>query len=155
MGIAAHYNDTVTLVNRTIGGGVHERELNARYDGEDLVLVPGENPGIPRVVVPYALKQNPLMGSANPVNAGEYQCLVGVKPDVKRGIKGTNCDPIPAEILAAADAKMEIWDRNGDIWGETMRKVQPLRTKKTYNASDARAHGGAGFTGGPANANVE
>ena len=101
MGVLGVFKDSVTLVNRT------SRKLNVRYDGEDITVEPGENPGFPLVAVPYAKKQNPLMGSKHPINPNKYICLVGVK--------GTKDDvtPIPDEVLEAADKEYEVLDRDG------------------------------------------
>lgn len=140
MGLASHYNNTVTLVNRTKGGKEFERNLNVRYDGEDMTLKPGRNPGVPLEIVPFAVKQNPLMGTANPVNAAEFTHLVGVEANTV-GVEATDCSPIPYEILKAADEALEIWDRNGSIHGEVMAKVKLFRQKKQYAVSESRAAG--------------
>lgn len=75
----AIFGETVNLVNRT------KKLLNARFDGRDEAIFPGENPGFPKVAVTYAKRQNPLMGSEDPQNPTLSGCeyLVGVK--VKTG----------------------------------------------------------------------
>jgi hypothetical protein len=80
------FGDVVTLVNRT------KRVLNVRFDGKDADIQPGENPGFPRVAVPFAKAQNPLMGSENPYNPTSFQSLVGVK-DTKDPITPIDNDP--------------------------------------------------------------
>lgn len=132
MGILGVFRDAVTLVNRT------SRVLNVRYDGEDISLAPGDNPGFPLVAVPYAKKQNPLMGSQHPVDPRIYTCLVGVK-----GTKD-NVTPITDEVLEHADGKYELVDRDGEFHGEPMRKVKLLK-KGDYTPYEAQAAVGASF----------
>jgi hypothetical protein len=109
MGVLANFRDSVVLVNRT------SQPLNVRYDGEDITLQPGENPGFPAVAVPYAKRQNPLMGSKHPINPTKFIALVGVK-DSKDDIS-----PIPDEVLRRAARKLEVVDRDGEHWGSPMR----------------------------------
>lgn len=63
----------VKLINRA------PVELTVMFDGQTTTLQPGENM-VPKIVVPYAKNQNPIMGSADPYNphisGGRY--LVGV-----------------------------------------------------------------------------
>jgi hypothetical protein len=124
MGVLGVFRDSVTLVNRT------SRPLNCRYDGEDITVQPGENPGFPRVAVPYAKKQNPLMGSKHPVDPRKYISLVGVK--------GTKDDvtPIPDEVMLAADRRLEAVDRDGEFYGEPMAK-RVLLKKSGYTPYEA------------------
>lgn len=65
---------TVTLVNRTRG------ILLCTFDGEQITIEPGENPGFPAVAVPYAKEQNPIMGTQDPLRPSVRKYLVGVKP---------------------------------------------------------------------------
>jgi len=116
MGVLANARDAVTLVNRTIGAGDQERDLNVRYDGEDLTLKPGENPGFPLIAVRFAKVQNPLMGSVHPVNPNKFISLVGVK-----GSKD-DITPIPRDVLLRASTKLESVDRNGEHWRRPMRQ---------------------------------
>lgn len=117
MGILGVFKDSVTIVNRT------SRDLNVRYDGEDIILKPGENPGFPMVAVPYAKRQNPLMGSKHPTSATKFIALVGVK--------GTKDDitSIPDEVLKSADDELEVIDRKGKYWNRPLR--QNVRTLNT------------------------
>jgi hypothetical protein len=64
--------ETVTVVNRT------NRPLNAVFDGEDYVIPVGESL-LPKHVVPYAKRQNPVMGSMDPHRPQSVQFLLGVK----------------------------------------------------------------------------
>ncbi len=149
MGLLGHMNDRVTLVNRTIGAGDQERDLNVRYDGEDMTLIPGDNPGIPEVVVSYAKKQNPLMGSMHPMNPAHFICLVGVKTEKGGKPSKDDCTPLSRETLLRAAGKYEVLDRDGEHWDEPMEnKVELKRKKKTYNAFEARVASG-GFDGAP------
>lgn len=115
MGLLGTYRDSVVLINRT------SRTLFVRYDGEDMAIPPGENPGFPKVAVPYARKQNPLMGSKHPINPNRYISLVGVK-DTKDDVT-----PISDATLALADTKLEVIDRSGEFHGEPMPKVKLLK----------------------------
>lgn len=126
MGVLGVFKDSVVLVNRT------SRVLNVRYDGEDISIQPGENPGFPRVAAPYARNQNPLMGSKHPVNPTRFISLVGVK-----GTKD-DCTPIPDSVMEAADKKLEVIDRSGEYYGEPQRKVQLLKRTghDSYDALD-------------------
>jgi hypothetical protein len=76
----AIFGETVTLVNRT------SKVLNARFDGRDQTIQPGENPGFPKIAVAYAKSQNVLMGSEDPENPSPsgMEYLVGVKATPQR-----------------------------------------------------------------------
>lgn len=121
MGVLGTFRDSVTLVNRTIGAGEFEQDLNVRFDGEDICLKPGDNPGFPLIAVPYARKQNPLKGSKHPINPTIYISLVGVK-----GTKD-DCTPISEEALGVAAGKYEVIDRSGEFYGEPQRAVRLLK----------------------------
>jgi len=118
MGVLGVYKDSVTLINRT------NRDLNVRYDGEDMTIHPGENPGFPLIAVPYAKRQNPLMGSKHPINPSKFIALVGVK-----GSKD-NVTPIPQEVLDRADGKLEVVDRSGEFHNSPMRQNVKLLHKE-------------------------
>lgn len=126
MGVLGVFRDSITLVNRT------SRVLNVRYDGEDITLKPGENPGFPLVAVSYAKRQNPLMGSMHPTSPTKFISLVGVK--------GTKDDvtPISDETLAHADRKREVYDRNGEHWGRPMRQNVVLSNVHGFDPDEAR-----------------
>lgn len=130
MGVLGHFRDSVTLVNRTVGGGEYERDLVVRFDGEDILLKPGDNPGFPKVAVPYAKKQNPLMGSQDSINPNRYISLVGVKGE-------KDSEPIDPKAMAHAAGKLERMDREGDFGGEPMRKVALLR-KRGFDPFEAQ-----------------
>lgn len=141
MGVLGHFRDSVTLVNRTIGAGKYERDLTVRYDGEDIVLTPGDNPGFPKVAVPYAKKQNPLMGSQDSINPTRYISLIGVKGEKDE-------TPIDEATLARAAGKLERVDRDGDFGGEPMERRVLLR-KKPFDAFEAQVTmPGTGFENG-------
>lgn len=145
MGILGVYKESITLVNRT------SRELNVRYDGEDITLQPGENPGFPQVAVPYAKRQNPLMGSKHPVNPTRYISLVGVK--AKPGEKQQDdITPISDETLEAADRELEVIDRSGKYYGRPMRQNVKL-LNHGFDMYDAQV--GAGALLGDANGGLD
>lgn len=124
MGILGTFKESCTLVNRT------PEPLNVRYDGEDITIEPGENPGFPKICVQYAKNQNPLMGSKHPNDPRRFISKVGVK--------GTKDDvtPIPQEVLDRAKRCLEVIDRDGLYYDEPMRKVQLLK-KSGHSAYDA------------------
>lgn len=142
MGLLRNFRDAVNLFNRT------QRQLAVRYDGEDILLDPGDNPGFPRVAVPYARKQNVLMGSQHPINPVKFISLVGVK--VEQGEKQLDdISPITEAQIVEGEQKLERVDRSGDIWGEPMEKRQLLR-KRGFDAYEAQIEGGSiGDFGGP------
>ena len=134
MGILGTFGNSVCLVNRT------SRSLNVRYDGEDITLHPGENPGFPAVAVPYAKKQNPLMGSKHPINPNKYISLVGVK-DTKDDITS-----IPDSVLERADKKFEVIDRSGEFHNSPMRQNVRL-LNRGFDAYEARTESVDGVEG--------
>lgn len=136
MGILGVYRDAVTLVNRT------SRSLNVRYDGEDITIQPGENPGFPRVAVEFAKRQNPLMGSKHPHDPRKFIILVGVKAS-KGEKQKDDITPIPDDVMRVADGKLELVDRSGEFHGIPMRKVKVLN--KGYSPYEAEAAQGDTF----------
>lgn len=140
MGVLGNFKDAVNLVNRT------NRKLNVRYDGEDIVLQPGENPGFPKIAVQYAKNQNPLMGSKHPIDPRKFVCLVGVK--APKGEKQRDAiEPISEDTLATADGALEVIDRAGKFWGEPQREVKLLK-KTGYTNYEAQVAIGADFSSG-------
>ncbi len=137
MGVLSNYQESVTLVNRTIGAGKHERILTVRYDGEEVYLKPGENTGFPKIAAPYAIKQNILMGSRNPRDPRQFISLIGIV-----GSLLYPCTPIPEDVLAEADTKLEVIDRDGSHWGERMPGNAKLQKRSGFSAWDAQVEGG-------------
>jgi hypothetical protein len=140
MGVLGVFRDSVTLVNRT------DRNLNVRYDGEDITIVPGENQGFPKIAVPYAKRQNPLKGSKHPIDPRIFISMVGVKARPNEKQKD-DISPIPLDVLAKADGKLELIDRDGEWHGEPQRKVQLLK-KTPYTAYEAQMAIDAEFSSG-------
>jgi hypothetical protein len=68
------FAEQVELVNRA------PVDISVQFDGQSKVLVPGVNI-VPKIVVPYAKNQNPIMGTQDPYNPHISGCqyLVGVK----------------------------------------------------------------------------
>lgn len=124
MGVLGVFKDSVTLVNRT------SRVLNVRYDGEDISLQPGENPGFPNVAVPYAKRQNILMGSRHPISPTKFISLVGVK--------GTKDDitPITDATMLEADKELEAIDRKGKFWNRPLRQNVKILNRE-YDPEEA------------------
>lgn len=136
MGILGNYKDAVTLVNRT------SRNLTVRYDGEDSIITPGENPGFPKVAVEFAKRQNPLMGSKHPNDPRKFIILVGVKAAAGEKQKD-DITPISDDVLRTADGKLELMDRSGEFHGIPMRKVKVLN--RGYSPYEAEAPQAGGF----------
>lgn len=130
MGILGHFQNHCIVVNRTTGAGQYEQVLNVRYDGEDYTLPPGESV-LPIVAASYAKAQNVLKGSRHPSDPRRAISLVGIKGK-------DDCEPIPEEVLAAAEGKFEAADRSGEFWGEELGERKLLR-KKGFDAYDAMA----------------
>jgi hypothetical protein len=139
MGVLGTFSNSVTIVNRTT------RVLNVRYDGEDIQLQPGENPGFPLVAVGYAKRQNKLMGSQHPLNPTRFIALVGVKAKAGEAQRD-DISPIPEEVLERADKKLEVIDRDGEFHGEPMGKVRLMR-KRGFDAFEAQVSMGEGVAG--------
>lgn len=145
MGVLSHFESSVTLINRTIGAGKHERDLKVRFDGEDIYLKPGENPGVPRVAVSYAKRQNVLMGSRHPTNPTLYISLIGVKGEDN----DEDTAPLSEEVLDAASRKLEAVDRSGEYYGEPLRQNVQLNRKRGFSPFEAQVGmGDTGFAGG-------
>jgi hypothetical protein len=130
MGVLGIFKESITLINRV------PWVLSVRYDGEDTVLQPGENNGFPLVAVPFAKRQNILMGSRHPLNPSQAVYLVGIK-DVD------DCSPIEPELLEKAEKALEAVDRDGSFWGEPMERqigaeIKIGRAKKAYSNFEAQ-----------------
>ena len=73
-------------------------ELTVTFDGQCKTLQPGKNM-IPRVTIPYAQNQNPIMGTQDPNNPSIYggRYLVGIPgQDLPK-----DCEPLTAAEWAA------------------------------------------------------
>ena len=81
----------VTVVNRTT------RELYAKWDGKDFVIPVGEST-MPLEVVPYAKRQNPILGTMHPQNPKSVQFKLGVK-GTKDPINPIVEDPNEIELI--------------------------------------------------------
>lgn len=130
MGVLGTFAESITLVNRT------DEILSVRYDGEDTRLKPGDNPGFPLVAVPYAKRQNILMGSRHPLNPAKAVYLVGIKDK-------DDCTPIDPDVYARSKQSLEAVDRDGTFWGEPMERqlgsaLKVGRKKKAYDNFDAQ-----------------
>lgn len=85
------FYEQVRVVNRTT------RRLNVRYDGQDIELEPDyDEQGnrlpdvvnmIPRVAIPYALGQNPVMGSESVLDPSRFLSLIGIVDPKDKGPK--------------------------------------------------------------------
>lgn len=95
----------VCVVNRT------DRLLSYTKGGSQRTLTPGEN-HIPATHVRFALTQNVLMGSENPLNPMQFMSLIGVKGNEKK----YPCTPI---VFAMDEARKPVAMFEGPN-GETM-----------------------------------
>jgi hypothetical protein len=108
----------VILVNR-IG-----EVLNFVADGQHYVLQPGENYGFNEAQAPFAIRQNPLMGSEDYYTL-DSQSLVGIKGQ-------TDCTPLSDEVLLAAMDCVERFDREKS----GLRKGTKVRGRVLRGRSD-------------------
>jgi len=68
------FGDTVALVNRS------SKALSAQWDGAHYHFEPGETPNVPVAIAVAAVKQNPLLGSEDPLgDPNIFQSLFGIK----------------------------------------------------------------------------
>jgi len=68
------FGDTVLLVNRTT------KMLSAQWDGTHYHFEPGETPNVPTAIAVAAVKQNPLLGSEDPLgDPNLFTSLFGIK----------------------------------------------------------------------------
>ena len=75
------FAEMVELVNRApIELSEKDAELSVQFDGQSKTLMRGGNL-VPRIVVPFAKNQNPVMGTQDPYNPHISGCqyLVGIK----------------------------------------------------------------------------
>lgn len=83
------FYEQTEVYNRT------SKPLNARFDGQDVVLEPNYTAEgaliadvhnlLPTIAVQYAKNQNILMGSEHPTDPSDFEVLVGIK--AKKGAK--------------------------------------------------------------------
>ena len=74
--------DIVILVNRTSNP---PRPLQYMFDGSREILQPGENHGIERRHMQYAIEQNKIMGTEEMYAPNQFESLVGVKTLARDG----------------------------------------------------------------------
>lgn len=101
------FQEMVTVVNRT------PISLTVQFDGQCTNVPPGESP-LPALVIGYAKNQNPIMGSADPLNPS----LSGARYLI--GVKGTkdNCEPLTKEEWKAhceAASRMDLAELFDDV----------------------------------------
>ncbi len=127
------FHELITVVNRA------PIALNVRFDGQDINLPPGESP-LPRIALEYAMRQNPIMGSADPDNPSMSgaRYLIGVKG------KG-DCDPLTKdewEAHTGAPCRLDLEILADDRLGpkEHFETRTKGRTRKTQAGSRSEAH---------------
>ncbi len=77
------FQEMITLVNRT------SKQLEVVFDGQRAYiqpnytaegkLIPGVQNVLPKIVVPYVLNQNVLMGSEDAIDPSDFTSLVGIQ----------------------------------------------------------------------------
>lgn len=70
------FHDEVKIWNRTTSSS-KPRDLEVIFDGQRKQIPVGEST-LPRIVIPYAKDQNPVMGSEDAIDPSEYQSLIAV-----------------------------------------------------------------------------
>lgn len=122
------FGDTVTIINRA------PWPINVRWDGKDVTLQPGETPGFPRLAVPYAKNQNPLMGSEDPEDPSRFEYLVGVK-----GSKRDNLKPLTKAEIEQHETSPQRLNRAAmqEMRGDVKAR-EVVRGKKQPSAFQAR-----------------
>jgi hypothetical protein len=85
------FHETIELVNRT------SKPLEVIYDGQRTILEPNYDAEgnrlddvhniLPKIVIPYALNQNVVMGSEDAIDPSSFQSLVGVVFNKKKDRK--------------------------------------------------------------------
>ena len=124
------FPELVQLVNRT------PIDLSVQFDGQSTVLKPGVNT-VPKVVVPYAKNQNPIMGSQDPNNPNVSGCRYLV------GVVGTKdlCTPLTKDEWETHMARPLRMDEKA-LFGELLENDPKLRVikrgQKKFNAYEAR-----------------
>lgn len=112
--------------------------ISARFDGQDIVLPPGET-SIPKVAVNYAKNQNPIMGSADPNNPSisGARYLIGVKGS------SDDCDPLTKkEWDAHCEAACRLdWK---DLIGDTLKPGEKVVVKGKKGGYQAKSSFDAG-----------
>lgn len=78
----------VKVFNRTTGTKT-ERNLSARWDGQEMTLPPGES-FLPKHVVHYAKNQNPIMGSEDDIDPSSFESLIGI-------VGKDDCSPVETD----------------------------------------------------------
>jgi len=108
----AQFGDTVTVVNRTKATPLH-----AQWNGEHYVFDPGETPNVPKPIAVAAFKQNPLLGSEDPLGDPDLtQSLIGIK-----GARDPFGDCRPLEQNTAAGERLDRSKVQG--LGRNVRKI--------------------------------
>lgn len=91
------FGDTVALVNRT------SKPLAAQWDGTHYQFDPGETPNVPLSIAIAAVKQNPLLGSEDPLgDPNVFLSLFGIK-----GARDPFGDCAPLEQNTAAAERID------------------------------------------------
>jgi len=135
------FGETVTLRNLTPKAA--KVTLRVQYDGRRQDILPGDNPGFPKVAVRFAKQQNPVMGSEDPddptITGSRY--LVAV---VNGGEQGDDDPELTMEQWYAHLGKPSRINRelaNLDLVSD--KKKHEVLRGKPISAREARAHVGS------------
>lgn len=136
------FHDTVEFVNRT------SKPLTVIYDGQRTTIEPNYDAEgnrikgvvnmLPKIVVPYALNQNVLMGSEDSVDPSDFQSLIGiVEPKEKQRKSWHDCSYLEqSEELTRTPLK--------DVLDDPKAKIE-VRGKLIPRAIDAAVPATAPF----------
>lgn len=134
------FHETIELVNRT------SQPLEVIYDGQRTILEPNYDKDgkrlpdvhnvLPKIVIPYALNQNVVMGSEDAIDPSAFQSLVGVvfdKKKDKRAHSWNDCSYME-QTEALTRTPLE------DVLEDPNMKIQ-VRGKKVPRTIDAQLPG--------------
>lgn len=138
------FQEMVELVNRA------PEPLSVQFDGQSKVLAPGVNL-VPRVVVPFAKNQNPVMGTQDPYNPHITGCqyLVGVVAPVGAKQKDP-IEPLTDEEWAehlGKPCREDVQQLFEDKYGTDPKAKLVLLNKGKKSTARSRHDAGASPTG--------
>jgi hypothetical protein len=140
------FQEMVEVVNRT------SEPVNLRYDGQDMEIPPNYdkdgNPiegvctKIPRQCVPYALSQNPVMGTEDALDPSSFESKVGIidpKKNPKKNHSWYDCSfrPIDKAELTRVNVRKMLEDdpqvSDVVVRGRKIDDVRPIGDKAPFD----------------------
>ena len=134
------FYEQVKIVNRA------PIALTVTFDGQRLRLEPGEN-AVPELVIPYAMNQNPIMGSADPYNPhiSGARYLIGVVGDDRYPCTPLTKDEWESHLNRPCRDDETIWFQ--DRYGSDPKAKQVVMGKGRKSTASSR-HDAGGNSGG-------